>query len=137
MPEIVVGSLSLFFGWLCLDYVSWVRSRYSVHRSPRSRFYGEKPLMIVPSTLGVLFVLGGLALLSLAASARLRVADELEDFVSLEMLLIFAPVAVAAAALIRMAASSRNRLSHSGREKSRGPATYSPPASTTGRKLPS
>lgn len=138
MLEIVVGSLSLFFGWLCLDHVSRVRSRYSIHRSPRSRFDGGKPLMIVPSALGVLFVLDGVALLALAASARLRIADGLEDFVSLQTLLIFAPVAVTAAALIRMAASSRSGRSRSGREKSRGgPAMYSSPANTVGRTPPS
>jgi len=107
MPEIVVGSLSLFLGWLCLDHVKLVRARYSMNHSQRSRFYGEKPLMFVPSALGVLFVLDGLGLLALAASARLRPEEGLEDLVSLEVLLILAPVAATAAALNRTAARWR------------------------------
>ena len=136
MLEIAMGSLSLFFGWLCLDHVSRVRACYSTDHSPRSRFYGEKPLMIMPSALGVLFVLDGLALLALAASARLRLADGLENLMSLEMLLILAPVAATAAALSRTAARSRARRRRSEREKSRGrPAVCPSPESTIGRKL--
>jgi hypothetical protein len=128
MPEIAVGTLSLFLGWLCLDHVSRVRARYSTDHSPRSRFYGEKPLMIVQSALGLLFVLDGLALLALAASARLRLTDGLENLMNLEMLLILAPVAAAATALYRTAARERARRRRSRREKSRGrPAVCAPP----------
>lgn len=138
MPETAVGSLSLFLGWLCLDHVSHVRACYSTDHSPRSRFYGEKPLMIVPSALGMLFVLDGLALLALAASARLRLTDGLENLVSLEMMLILAPVAAAATALNRTAARRRARRRHSEREKSwRGPAICASPESTSGRTPPS
>ena len=138
MPEIAVGTLSLFLGWLCLDHVSRVRARYCMDHSPRSQFYGEKPPMIVPSALGVLFLLVGLALLALAASARLRLTDGLENLMSLEMLLILAPAAATAAALSRTAARSRARRRRSGREKSRGrKAVCVSPESTVARKLPS
>lgn len=73
----VVGSLSLFLGWLCLGHVSRVRALYSTERPPRSRFYGEKPPMIFPSALGVLFALDGLALLALTAYERLHAAERL------------------------------------------------------------
>lgn len=131
MPEVVVGSLSLFLGWLCLEHVKWVRARYSTEHSPRSPFYGEKPLMVVPSALGVLFVLDGLALLALAASARLRHADGLKNLLSLEMLWILAP----AAALIRPAPRGARR---SEREMlSGGTVMYYSPESKIGRKQPS
>jgi hypothetical protein len=134
MPEIVVGSLSLFLGWLCLDHVKRVRARYSTEHSPRSPFYGEKPLMVVPSVLGVLFVLDGLALPALAASAWRSLADWLTNLVSLEMLLILAPTA-AAAALIRLAARGSRR---SEREMlSGGTAMYPSQENKIGRKQPS
>ena len=75
MLEVVVGALSLFFGWLCFDHASRMRALYSKEHSPHSRFYGEKPLMIFPFALRAVFVLDGLALLALAAIERLRVAD--------------------------------------------------------------
>ena len=75
MPEIIVGSLALFLGWLCFDHVSRVRALYAQERPRHSRFHGEKPLMIIPSALGVLLVLVGLALLTLAAAEWLQRAD--------------------------------------------------------------
>ena len=72
MLEIIVGLLALFLGWLCFDHVSRVRSRYSEERPRRSLFHGEKPLMVLPSALGVLFVLVGLGLLTLAAVELLQ-----------------------------------------------------------------
>ena len=87
MLEIIVGLLALFLGWLCFDHVSRVRALYSKERPRRSRFHGEKPLMIMPSALGVLFVLVGLALLTLAAVGWLRGADMAG---SLEMILALA-----------------------------------------------
>jgi hypothetical protein len=75
MIEIIAGVLALFLGWLCFDFVSRLRALYSVERPRHSRFHGMKPLMIIPSALGVLFVLNGLALLMLAAAERLQGAD--------------------------------------------------------------
>lgn len=136
MPEIVVGSLSLFLGWVCFDHVKRVRASYSTEHSPHSPFYGEKPLMVVPSALGVLFILDGSALLALAASARLRLADGLEDLVSLEVLLILAPAAATAAALTRLAARAGGGRRRSEREMLPGGKTrYSSPATTIRRKL--
>lgn len=105
--EIVVGSLSIFLGWLCFDHVSRVRVLYSEAHSPHSPFYGEKPLMIFPSVLGVLFVLDGLALLAVAAFEGLHVADGLENFVGLEVMLILVLVSITTVALGRMATGSR------------------------------
>ena len=107
MLEIVVGSLSLFLGWLSLDHVSRVRALYSWKHAPHSRFYGDKPLMIFPSVLGVLFVLDGLALLAVAAFERLHVADGLEKFVGLEVMLILVLVSITTVSLGRMAKGSR------------------------------
>src|SRR4051794_25036116 len=75
MLEIIVGLLALFLGWLCFDHVSRVRALYSGEHPRHSRFHGEKPLMIIPSALGVLFVLDGLALLTLTAAERPQGAD--------------------------------------------------------------
>lgn len=75
MLEIIVGLLALFLGWLCFAHVSRVRALYSEERPRHSRFHGQKPLMIIPSVLGVLFVLDGLALLTLTAAERLQDAD--------------------------------------------------------------
>lgn len=107
MLEIVVGSLSLFLGWLCFDHVSRVRALYSEEHTPHSRFYGEKPLMIFPSVLGGLFVLDGLALLAVAAFERLHVTDGLENFVGLEVMLIIVLVSITTVALGRMFTGSR------------------------------
>jgi hypothetical protein len=75
MLEIIVGVLALFLGWLWFDHVSRVRALYSEERPRHSRFHEKKPLMIIPSALGVLFVLDGLALLTLAAVERLHGAN--------------------------------------------------------------
>jgi hypothetical protein len=72
MPEIIVGLLALFLGWLCFDHVSRVRTLYSEERPRHSLFHGEKPLMVIPSALGVLLVLVGLALLTLAAAGMFK-----------------------------------------------------------------
>lgn len=108
MLEIVVGSLLLFLGWLCFGHVSRVRALYSTERSPRSRFYGEKPPMIFAFALGVLFVLDGLALLALTAYERLHVTE-----------LILALVFITALALMRTATGSRRNKQRAGRQKSR------------------
>jgi hypothetical protein len=118
MLEMVVGSLSLFLGWLCFDHVSRVRALYSTERSPRSRFYGEKPPMIFPSALGVLFVLDGLALLALTAYGRLHVADGLENSVGLETVSILALVCLTTVALMRTATGSRRNKQKAERQKS-------------------
>ena len=75
MLEIIVGLLTLFFGWLCFDHVSRVRALYSEERPRHSLFHGEKPLMVIPSALGVLLVLVGLALLTLAAAGWFQGVD--------------------------------------------------------------
>lgn len=118
MLEIAVGTTSLFFGWLCFDHVSRVRALYSKERSPRSRFYGEKPLMVFPFALGVLFVLDGLALLVLAAYERLHIADGLENFVGLGIILIPALVFITTVALMRTATGSRRNKQKAERQKS-------------------
>lgn len=107
MVEIAVGTLSLFFGWLCFDHVSRVRALYSKKRSTRSRFYGKKPLMIFPFALGALFVLDGLASLALVAYKRLHVADGLENMVGLEIVLVSALVFITTVALMRTATGAR------------------------------
>lgn len=71
MAEIVSGLLALFLGWLCLRHVLRVRGLYSEDTPKRSISYGDKPLMIFPSTLGVLFILDGLGLLIIACMERL------------------------------------------------------------------
>lgn len=74
MVETFAGLLALFFGWVCLSHVARVRARYSEDSPRRSHFHGEKPLMIVPSALGVLLVINGLALLALAAVEWLKIS---------------------------------------------------------------
>ncbi len=88
MFEIVVGLFALALGWMCLDHVSRVRSLYSKEHSPYSLFHGEKPLMIFPSALGALFILDGLALLTLAAVERLRGANVIGRSVSSEIIVV-------------------------------------------------
>ncbi len=72
MFEIGVGLFALALGWLCFDHVSRVRALYSEERPRHSLFHGEKPLMVIPTALGVLLVLVGLALLTLAAAEWLH-----------------------------------------------------------------
>lgn len=93
----VVGLFALALGWMCLDHVARVRALYSEEHPPHSRFHGQKPLMIFPSALGVLFVLDGLALLTLAAVERLQNADMVG---SSEMIVALVPVSVSIAALV-------------------------------------
>jgi len=62
----ISGLLALFLGWLCLKHVGRVRRLYSEDTPKRSIFSGDKPLLIFPSTLGVLFILDGLGLLIIA-----------------------------------------------------------------------
>jgi len=69
VAEMVSGSLALFLGWLCLSYVRRVRGLYSEGAPRSSIFYGDRPLMIFPSTLGVLFILDGLGLLIIATGS--------------------------------------------------------------------
>lgn len=52
----IVGLFALALGWMCLDHVTRVRALYSEERPPHSRFHADKPLMIVPSALGVLLL---------------------------------------------------------------------------------
>jgi hypothetical protein len=66
VAEMLSGLLALFLGWLCLRYVGRVRGLYSEDTPESSIFSGDKPLMIFPSTLGVLFILDGLGLLIIA-----------------------------------------------------------------------
>lgn len=72
MFEMSVGLFALALGWLCFDHVSRVRALYLEERPRHSLFHGDKPLMIIPSALGVLLVLVGLALLTLAAAEWLQ-----------------------------------------------------------------
>lgn len=102
MSLIFTGSLLLFLGWLCFAYVLRVRALYSKDRSPHSLFYGEKPLMIFPSSLGVLFVMDGLALLALGAFEQLRLSHELKNFVSLEIVAILTVVFITTEAQLIM-----------------------------------
>ncbi len=86
MLEIVVGLFALALGWMCLDHVSRVRLLYSDEHPLHSRFHGEKPLMIVPSAVGALFILDGSALLTLADVEWLRGANVIGDSVSSEII---------------------------------------------------
>ena len=97
MIGIIVGLFALFLGWLCFDHVLRVRALYSEERPPRSHFHGEKPLMIFPSALGVLFVLDGLALLTLAAVEWLQGAGMAG---SVGMIVALALVSVSIAILV-------------------------------------
>ncbi|HEX8138224.1 MAG TPA: hypothetical protein VF544_11585 [Pyrinomonadaceae bacterium] len=99
MLEIIVGLLALFLGWLCFAQVSRVRALYSDERPQHSRFHGEKPLMIVPSALGVLFVLDGLALLTLAAAGRLQDAG-MAGSLGMIVALTLVPVGIAMLVLL-------------------------------------
>lgn len=94
MLEVIVGLFALFLGWLCFAHVSRVRALYSEERPRHSRFHGEKPLMIIPSALGVLFVLDGLALLTLAAVEWFQGAD-MAGSVGMIAALALAPVSIA------------------------------------------
>lgn len=107
MLDIAIGSLGLFLGWLCFHHVSRLRALYSKEHTSHSRFYGEKPLMIFPFALGVLFVLDGLALLALAAYGLLQGVGGSENIVNIEMMLIVALVSITAMALIRIIIYSR------------------------------
>lgn len=73
MLELIAGTLLLILGWQCFGQVSRVRAGYSGRPAPRSRPHAEMP-SIINQTLGVLLVLGGLALLALAAFERLSAA---------------------------------------------------------------
>lgn len=70
----------MLLGWLCLDQVRRERTRHSTGSPERSGLYEEKPLMLVPTVLGVLLLLGGLALPVLAVSGRIRAACGLDIF---------------------------------------------------------
>jgi hypothetical protein len=100
MVEAVVGLFGLFLGWLCLDHVARVRALYSENNPPRSRFYGPKPLMIVPSVLGALFILNGLALLTLAAVEWFQISNGGGYGISSEMILALVLVPAGVAALV-------------------------------------
>lgn len=102
MVEAVVGLFALFLGWLCLDHVARVRALYSENNPPRSRFCGPKPLMIVPSVLGTLFILDGLTLLTLAAVEWFQISDEGEYGMSSDMIvgLVLVPAGIAALVLL-------------------------------------
>lgn len=99
MLEIIVGLLTLFLGWLCFDHVARVRALYSEERPRHSRFHGEKPLMIIPSALGALLALVGLALLTLAAAEWLRGAD-MAGGSGMMVALTFVPAGIATPALL-------------------------------------
>ncbi len=73
MFEAIAGTLLLILGLQCFGQASRVRAGYSVSPAPRSRPYVELP-PIINRTLGALLVLGGLALLTLAALERFRAA---------------------------------------------------------------
>ena len=75
MFEVGIGLFALVLGWLCFDQVSRVRALYTEERPRHSLFHGEKPLMVIPTALGVLLVLVGLAMLTLAAAEWLQDAN--------------------------------------------------------------
>ena len=77
--EVIAGTLLLLLGWQCFGQASRVRAGYSVCPAPRSRPHVEMP-RIINRTLGVLLVLGGLALLALAAFERIRAAGGVDLF---------------------------------------------------------
>lgn len=74
MPEIVVGTLLMFLGWLCLERVRRERARHPTGGLAHAGPYEEKPLMLIPTVLGVLLLLDGLALLAFACLGRLPAA---------------------------------------------------------------
>lgn len=102
MLKIAVGTLSLICGWLCLNHVSGMRALYSHERGKRSRFYGEKPMMIFPFALGLLFVVDGLMLLALALYEQVRLAGSLDNIVGLEIISLLIIVFIIALALVQM-----------------------------------
>lgn len=73
MFEVIAGTLLLILGLQCFGQASRVRAGYSLSPAPRSRPHVEMPT-IINKTLGALLVLGGLALLALAAFERFRAA---------------------------------------------------------------
>ena len=73
MLELIAGTLLLILGVQCFGQASRARAGYSLSPAPRSRPQVEMPT-IITRTLGALSVLGGLALLTLAAFERLRAA---------------------------------------------------------------
>ena len=79
MLEVIAGTLLLLLGLQCFGQASRVRAGYSVSHAPRSRPHVEMPT-IINRTLGVLSVLGGLALLALAAFERIRAAGGVDLF---------------------------------------------------------
>ncbi len=95
MFEFIAGLLALLLGWRCFDHASRVRALYSQERPRHSLFHGEKPLMIIPSGLGVLLVMVGLALLTLAAAGWLRGAN-MAGSLGMVAALALAPAGVAA-----------------------------------------
>jgi len=72
MFEVIAGTLLLILGLQCFGQASRVRAGYSASPAPRPRPYVEMPT--VTRTLGALLVLGGLALVALAAFERFRAA---------------------------------------------------------------
>ena len=110
MFDIIAGVLALFLGWLCFDFVSRVRALYSEERPRHSRFHGKKPLTIIPSALGVLFVLNGLALLTLAAAERLQGADTVGRL-GMIVALAFVSVSIATIVLLHRLTGRRRRCS--------------------------
>jgi hypothetical protein len=99
MFEIGVGLFLLGLGWLCVDHVSRVRALYSEERPRHSLFHGEKPLMVIPTTLGVLLVLVGLALLTLAAAGWLQGAN-MAGSPGMAVALALVPAGIATRALL-------------------------------------
>lgn len=99
MFEMGVGLFALALGRLCFDHVSRVRALYSEERPRQSLFYGEKPLMVIPTALGVLLVLVGLALLTLAAAEWLRGAN-VAGSPGMTLALALVPAGIATPALL-------------------------------------
>lgn len=110
MLDIIFGLFAIFLGWLCFDHLARVRALYTEEHSSHSRFQGEKPLMIFPAALGVLFVLVGLALLTLAAVELFQDANMVG---SSEMLVALAlvPVSIAPLVLLHRLTGRRGRCS--------------------------
>lgn len=104
MLEVIAGLSALLLGRLCFAHVSRVRALYSEEHLRHSCFHGEKPLMIVPAALGVLFVLDGLALLTLAVAKWLEGAD-MAGSVGMISALAVAPVSIAT--LVRAGVNTR------------------------------
>jgi hypothetical protein len=79
MLEVIAGTLLLLLGLQCFGQASRVRADYSVSPAPRSSPHAEMPT-IINRTLGVLLVLGGMALLALAAFERVHAAGGVDLF---------------------------------------------------------